>query len=223
MKKPAAVLSILLIIAIAASCSKTPEPEPVVVPDFTESMPAPAVPKTVPLVVEDYSGDPTVWQSHEFTLAGYDIILKLPFGVSINPNIGECAIETTRRASPPGFLLNSVYDIIKVGRIYFPANIEKIDDDTYQASMFSSAYGIDEELITYTYSEEIVDGVFTRYDKFIVFMTDGGGLFNAIEYYDEETGIMISFWRSHNEEVFTKQGRPMFEDIVSNIEVVEVS
>ena len=219
MRKTAAVLSVLLIIVILASCSKDAEPEAAPPPDFEESMPAPMVPKAVPLVVDEYAGDPASWQEHEFTLADHSIKLKLPGGVNLSQYVGECSIETTRSEAPQGFLLSSVYEVIKVGRIYFPTTIEKIDDDTYQSIMFSGGYESDEALITYKYSEEIVDGVFSRYNEYIVFMTDGDGLFDAIEYYDEETGIMISFWRTQNEEVFTKQGRPMFEDIVATVQV----
>lgn len=192
------------------------------VDDPINDMPVPLAPKAVPILVDEYTGDPSQWQTYTFTIEDHSVTFKLPDGVNINPNIGECAIETTKDNAPPGFLMNSVYDVIKVGRIYFPTNFVKIDDDTYQASMFTGVYGTEEEIVTYTYSEELVDDVFFRYEKYIVFLSDGRGLFDAIEYYDEDSGVMISFWRPQNEEVFKKQSEPMFEDIVSTVEVSTV-
>ena len=209
-------------IVIFASCSRSPETVPSPEQDSLTTMPAPVVPKPVPLVVDEYNGDPSQWKTHTFTLEDHKIKLKLPDGVSVSPNIGECSIETTRDSAPKGFLINSVYDVIKVGRIYFPINIERIDDETYQVNMFSGMYGSEEEIVTFTYSEEIKDDVFFRHDNYIVFLSSGDGLFDAIEYYDEDSGIMISFWRTSNEEVFEKQGMPMFEDIVSTVEVSTV-
>ena len=217
MKKSIVVISTLLISVLLASCFVPPSSEPPV--QSPPPAPAPA-PEPAPPVIEVTPIDTSSWQTYTFMLDGREVSLKLPDGVYVDPQEGSGEFMSTPETAPPGFLVNPVYNVIKVGQIYTATNYQKMDENTYQTYMYS--HEEDEDIpVIFTYSEEIGADVFSRYGDYIVFINAGGsrGFLDSVDYYNEDSGIMIAFWFPQSADIFEQDGKPMFEAIVSTVQV----
>ncbi|MFV0352029.1 MAG: hypothetical protein ACK5JF_06925 [Oscillospiraceae bacterium] len=151
------------------------------------------------------------WSSYTFTLADYNISVKLPKGFSINVQGSEAIIEIDYSAFEYPYWGQDDGFTTKIGNFYMTSmeeeTIREVDKNTYEAQSYGS-------WVTYTYSENHTERTFYHYNEYVSFIQYGTEDWSF--FYNPQYAFILQYWLHPD---YAQQGIALMEEIVSTVQV----